>query len=225
MLISHKYKFIYLKTTKTAGTSVEVALQKFALPEGTEVADPLLEPIVTSAGIVGARGGNARQHKWYNHMTAATVKEQVSDDVWNNYLKFCNLRNPWEKTVSWFHFKHRKDIAGLSDEDTVAAFRRAIANTDRPMHDFNIYTIKGRPVADDYVRHNVLEKDLERICKKLGIEIGELPTKKAGLRNNALNYKDYYDEQSREKVARIYSAELDIYGWEFDQLGPKTISV
>jgi len=29
MVISHRYKFIFLKTNKTAGTSVEIALPKF----------------------------------------------------------------------------------------------------------------------------------------------------------------------------------------------------
>ena len=33
MLISHKYKFIYLKTIKTASTSVEAYFERFCMPE------------------------------------------------------------------------------------------------------------------------------------------------------------------------------------------------
>ncbi|MEL6382956.1 MAG: chondroitin 4-O-sulfotransferase, partial [Cyanobacteria bacterium J06626_18] len=32
MIISHEYKFIFLKTRKTAGTSIEIALSKFCGP-------------------------------------------------------------------------------------------------------------------------------------------------------------------------------------------------
>ena len=33
MILSHKYKFIFLKTNKTAGTSIELALSKFCEAE------------------------------------------------------------------------------------------------------------------------------------------------------------------------------------------------
>lgn len=33
MIISHKYRYIFLKTNKTAGTSVEIALSRFCGPD------------------------------------------------------------------------------------------------------------------------------------------------------------------------------------------------
>ncbi len=40
MIVSHKHRFIFLKTNKTAGTSVEIALSKFCGPD--DVIPPLI---------------------------------------------------------------------------------------------------------------------------------------------------------------------------------------
>ena len=227
MLISHSHKFIYLKTTKTAGTSVEMALQHCALPDGMRVSDKVPMPIVSSSGVVGARGMGmkAREQEWYNHMPAAEIRSKLPEDVWDSYFKFCNLRNPWDKTVSWFHFQYWKDVSDLTVADTIAAFRKTLAGTEKVMRDFHIYAIKGTPVVDDFIRHDRLEEDLHRIAQKLGIEVRELPNMYSDFRQKRIDYKDYYDVAARDKVAEIYAPEIELFGWEFDKLGPKTIAI
>jgi hypothetical protein len=53
MLVSHTAQFIFLKTLKTGGASVEIALQKLFLPQSRAKNQPVFED---ETGIVGARG-------------------------------------------------------------------------------------------------------------------------------------------------------------------------
>jgi len=88
MLVSHRKKFIFLKTRKTAGTSVEIYLEPYCLPPVEPfVATHRRQESVTPAGIVGYRGPNNDASQYSNHMTAKALKPLVGDDVWNSYLK------------------------------------------------------------------------------------------------------------------------------------------
>ena len=86
MLVSHRQKFIFLKTKKTAGTALEMALEPWARPENEDAdLSHVTKPVETEAGIVGARGSGSVRNKWYNHMTAALVKERLDPRIWDSY--------------------------------------------------------------------------------------------------------------------------------------------
>ena len=83
MLVSHSKKFIYIKTIKTAGTSVEVAMQKYCLPPKGEIPPGTVgrEAIETSYGIVGKRGECVEGYKWFNHMPASRIRDQLPAEI------------------------------------------------------------------------------------------------------------------------------------------------
>jgi len=53
-LISHKYKFIYMKNAKVAGSSVEYFFEKYCVKdtEAYEAKEFCLKPIVSKYGII-----------------------------------------------------------------------------------------------------------------------------------------------------------------------------
>ncbi len=118
VLVSFHKQFIYTKTIKTAGTSVEVFFEPYCLaPDGYERVHFRAETI-TDYGIVGFRGGNMPAGTlWYNHMPAARIREYLGADVWNECFKFCAIRNPFDKLVSMYSFQmSRQKPNSLSSE-------------------------------------------------------------------------------------------------------------
>ncbi len=81
MIISHKHKFIFIKTRKTSGTSMEISLSQFCGD------DDIITPITYEDELV-------RQH--------------IGDDIWNEYFKFTIERHPYDTVVSHIHFHARK---------------------------------------------------------------------------------------------------------------------
>ncbi|WP_158971873.1 sulfotransferase family protein [Chachezhania sediminis] len=221
MLVSHTHRFIYFKTVKTAGTSVEMALQRYCLPPdmAEDTVQALKEAAMeTETGIVGKRGpSRPGVDHWFNHMPAQRIRRQLDDPaIWNGYLKFCNIRNPWDKVVSWFHFRHPQ-AKTLSHAETVASFRAWLPGTDEVGRDFHIYSIDGKPVADDYIRYDRLEEDFTRICGKLDLDPGILPRFKTAERGDAkIPYQDYYDDASRARVAQDFAPDIAAFGWTFE---------
>ena len=89
MLVSHRTNFIYTKTVKTAGTSVESYFEPYCMNEGEWEFMHLRDKYVSEAGIIGARGKNARDDIWWNHMPAVQIETLLGSETWEQYFKFC----------------------------------------------------------------------------------------------------------------------------------------
>jgi hypothetical protein len=164
MLLSHRKKFINLKTIKTAGTSVEIFFEPYCLPESSshEEAHAITET-VSDAGIVGSRMELwKKEHKFYSHMRAAEVREAVGEAVFNAYFKFCIVRNPFDKAVSffwWTQFKKpgRWDELNKAPFDSVRAAFSAFIQSARLPADRDVYTIDGALAVDAFIRFERLK--------------------------------------------------------------------
>lgn len=75
----------------------------------------------------------------------------------------------------------------------------------------------------EYIRYENLEGDLNRILKKTGAipkdEVLQVP------RNNVTGgkkpYQEYYDQEMRQEVERVFALELNYFGYTFDGLNTK----
>ena len=239
MLVSHRKKFIFTKTRKTAGTSVESYFERYCMPEGEWQPSHTRQEYVSESGIIGYRGGDTTGYTWFNHMPAARIRELVGNEIWNSYYKFTIIRNPFEKLVSDFwmlekfrkNYKLRKKIKCFIDSffDQGDPIDRATGKTeierfrswilkDGPLQEFDRdkYLIDGEECVDYFIYFESLYEGVKTVCKTLGIPFTpeQMPSYKAGIKNTQHPTEDYYDQETKEIVQNLFAWEINRFGYE-----------
>ena len=130
MIISHKHKFIFVKTRKTAGTSLEIGLSEHCGAQ--DVITPISpkdELLRASLGFRGVqnhqlpigffrrleRSFAGRHTHYFNHMSAAKIIRYVGEELWNDYFTFTIEREPFGKAISSYYFRERKNHRSIED--------------------------------------------------------------------------------------------------------------
>jgi hypothetical protein len=230
MIISHAHRFIFLKTKKTAGTSIELALSQLCGP------DDVIPPITESdeaLRVAGSEPRNWRVHGWwqsprplhrrcwfkvvpedygfYNHIPAKQARALLNDGkIWNSYFKFAFERNPWDRQVSAYHFRYRR-------KKTPPPFAEFLGDVKRArLNNYEIYSLDGAPCVDFLGRFETLEEDFRRALDEIGVKFDKpLPRAKSGVRRDSRHYRDYYDEYTRNMVGDWYAREIKLLSYSF----------
>ena len=219
MLISHKHRFIYLKTIKTASTSTEVLFQALCMPPIQTPQDweewHATNEVITKYGIVGERMKSAGGSTFFNHMSAKQVITTVGLDLWSSYFKFANVRNPWDKVVShFFYYRSWADIdQHLSLNSTFEAF---VASYKRwPVEEL---LCKQEYEMAGYIRYEHLQSDIADTVARLSVCIPQydIPRLKTGLRPGPFeNYRRLYGSQERFRIEGLYHDWVERFGYKF----------
>jgi hypothetical protein len=227
MIISHKHKFIFIKTFKTAGTSLEVFLSPHCGEE--DVLTPIfphIEPHVARnyQGYFnpfpqlwsgkGRRAGRIireliRRKHFYGHMPGHVIRDRIPARIWNSYFKFCVERNPWDKALSYYHMKNYRADGKLTLEQY---FARGRFRTN-----FEKYTdSKGRLLVDKVVKYENLSEGLGAIFSELGIPFeGSLGTRaKSEYRSDRRPCREVLTDSQMEIIAKAYASEIRMHGYQ-----------
>ena len=217
VLVSHAARFIYMKTRKTAGTTVEMYFERFCVSQGTSAApEAVTESVretVTEAGIVGSRRSGKRDgDTWQNHMPAERVRDLLGAEAWARYLKFAAVRNPYAIVLSSFFWKN--DRSYPHGQAAFERARRAFGDfvrggwrTRRWGNDLEIVAIDGEVQMDMLVRQEALADDVRAVCDRLGLPFdpGWLGhTKKTAGAPHRYPLEDFYTPETAEIVRREF---------------------
>ena len=216
MIISHKYKFIFIKTNKTAGTSIEIALSRFLGDD--DIITPIAPEDEKTRADLGYRGPQnylapfrgydvrgvasflfkgKKKCRFYNHISAEKAKSHIGNQVWDDYFGFCFVRNPWDRIISHYFWLHqtepRPSISDYLKSDAPLALKR---------RGIKLYTINGQIAVDKVGRFERLADDLEAIRTQLGIpEALNLPRAKSTFRKDKRSYRDILNADEHRCLA------------------------
>jgi hypothetical protein len=231
MIISHRHRFIFIKTRKTAGTSIEAFLAPHCGPD--DVLTPLEPPVDGHTArndrgrwpVLSELAGFAAQGRWreaqlslghwrtrrkfFKHMSAERVRARVSPEIWKGYFKFCVERNPFDKSLSHYHML--KALGQTEDFDSYLAGGNLCLNEQ-------LYTDRhGQLLVDRVLRFEDLDAEFGEVMERLGLPYaGSISVRaKTGYRKNRAGYAKILTSDQRSLIERVFASEIARHGYQF----------
>lgn len=244
MIVLHGPKIIFLKSRKTAGSSIELALSAFA--KESDVITPIDkgsgdDEERARLGYVGPQNYEKRFFelfltptyrdwrdffkgkpllKFHNHCAARRAKRHLSRAIWHRYLKVSVVRNPWDYMVSSYYWGNRYQRVLPDFEQWCLDNRRLITRNRRQ------YFIGGRCVVDRFLRFETLLQDLKALedekPKLTGVSerFAEAGAKKGIRPKSGPSVAELFDQAPRaDRLVSAYSQfEIERFGYKRPRL-------
>lgn len=228
MIISHKYEFIFIKTRKTAGTSIEVYFSGCCGRD--DVVTPIFPHVEPHKArnyrgiwnpipeILAARGQSTgstlksllKARKYHHHISASKLQHRVSKHMWDSYYKFCVERNPWDKTISHYYMINDRQGGNLTLDEYID---RGDFCLDLPK-----YTSSGGKVLVDRVlKYENLMEELGEVLEQLGVPFnGSLGVRaKSSHRRDKSHYRDIFTDMQCEAIRKAFAEEIKLHGYRY----------
>ena len=141
------------------------------------------------------------------------------------YFKFSFVRNPWDRSLSYYFFRLKKNYEMFGHGDSFLNWIKFLGNcrdNDYKNNFFQFYLsiqnqsefiFRNDYLMVDYVgKFENLQQDFNAICDKAKMSRRRLPHKN---KSNHKHYTEYYDDETRQIVAEKYAKDIEYFGYEF----------
>ncbi len=242
MIISHKHKFIFLKTVKTAGTSIQAALAEHCGKEDIITGKEVEQNIHKLSNIPILH---------HEHVYLTFVKQWLEPEIWDSYFKFAFIRNPFDLAISKYYwdYKNNPQKFNFSSINQTKNFQNWVkdgqlygslgvketkdGNYIKYEHTFYPWLCNSfhyeeglarinpninpydKGIDVDFVgRYEQLNEDMDYVGKKLGLKL-KLPKLNANTRDKSKKIHEYYDEETMYFIEDYFKYDLDKF-WKKD---------
>lgn len=217
MIILKSDGLCFLKPKKTAGTSFEIALSKFATAEDiiTRIREKD-EVIRTELGFRGPQNYRRPLHRYRvqdikrkirrkrvkdrytQHMTASEVRKEIGKDDFDALFKVSMVRNPYDMAVSNYHWDNKRLNLNMSFEEWAQAYPGELGVNNA------FYFDEGALCVDHFIRFDNMAEDIEVLESKFPTLAGlsglmSRIKSKDDVRPKSVHFSEYY--QSNTHIA------------------------
>lgn len=236
MIISHRYRFIFIHLHKTAGDSIcdalrpHLAKSDFVLQSDfqTWIQKHTTRPAEANLGL-------------RKHSPAHTIRDKIDPDVWNTYYKFAFVRHPYDRALSLYHFAAKKarerqrliprnvwylmppgrrtdplnwkTVRAYLETDSFSSFLRHPAVWDDVGMQPQISSLtdeRGKIIVDFVGHFEDLARDFETVQEAIGVRSANLARRNASVNSQA---EQNLSRQDRALLAERFDADLAVLGY------------
>ncbi|HDZ24356.1 MAG TPA: sulfotransferase [Desulfobacteraceae bacterium] len=217
MLLSLRYKFLFVHIAKTGGTSIRAALRSYKWK------DPSRIPLFLCSRI-SSLSHHRLACKLPRHAKAIAAYEMLPRELFNELFKFAFVRNPWDLQVSSYHHIQRERphlLKGIKNFEEFLRWKlnlssrpyQYIIDTSIELQSDYLIDLHGNIIVDFIGRYERLGEDFQEACAKIGIKPPRLPHKRKAADRTA--YKQYYTDETAELIAKHFRRDIDMFGYRF----------
>ena len=237
MILSKSLKFLFIKTKKTAGTSLEIGLSSFLgasdivtpispedeiiritrgglLPQNYSInpdAESLYQVAINSRKLedIDNKRKMVMMYKlFYAHISANEVREKIDPQLWDDLFRFTIERHPYEKVISLAYFKYSK----TKGDNFKNFLDEVIAKGD--YSNYECYTFNDKLLVDHVLKYEDLPGCLARIEDKLGIKLqNNFPMTKHHYRSNSENAHNLLSNSQKKIIQKNCKREIELMGY------------
>ncbi len=171
----------------------------------------------------GTSIGNAIGLPVKHHQTAREVIARIGKDKWNKAYKFTLVRNPWDKVVSHYEYRLKRNKTEVASRNISFPewVKKTYGQDKDPFYYNNPKSFQPQvewlkddedKISVDFVgKFESINEDFNQIKSVIGLD-AELPHLNASKR---AGYQTYYDDETREIVAHWFREDIEVFGYHF----------
>ena len=225
MILSSKYRFVFVHIPKTAGISVTESLKPFSDDRKRSLAKSIKRrlPFIENPNHVHFR----------EHEPALKMVQKLSRRRFDELTSFSVVRDPFDHAVSHYEYMKQFRIASVAEKVGAMTFNEYLRyRTKKPFWNDTVFArlpdqcyflmdSNNQICVDRLIRFENLQQEMQALAADLDLKGYQLPHKNK-TKSQRKPLRSYYDQESIDLVRKIYRRDFEHLGYSIDFLTQAT---